>query len=164
FADAGFGVVVSGTRVANVNHETPVEQFLARHSRWLKMRAVIHVPSFVGDLFANPGALLFGAWLSSGFNPNVGLLWLSAAVLKAYGDAHLVQVLRGEPMALRWLAFAPIKDLLMALVWIHATTSRSVRWRGNTLRFGRQSRLRQDDGRLPVRVLRRLTGPPRQSP
>ena len=63
--------MLSPTPVININEDIPVERFLSRHSRWLKMRAVIHVASFVLDLFANPVALLFFAW------PLVSLIWLS---------------------------------------------------------------------------------------
>jgi len=44
----------------------------------------------------------------------------------------------------------------MGLVWIYSIFSRSVTWRGRKLRFGSMSRLRADDGALPVRVARRL--------
>ncbi len=154
----GKKVLLSATTIENVNHAIHTRQFLSRHGRWLKMRAVIHVGGFVGDLAANPNALCALALIVSGFDPRFAAIWGIVAMLKIAGDAYAIRLLRDEPMRLRYLALAPLKDTLMGAVWFHSIFSRSVQWRGEKLRFGKDSRLRPDDGALPVRVLRRLLG------
>jgi ceramide glucosyltransferase len=156
YQQEGKVVTLSIHTVENVNREIGLGQFLGRHSRWLKMRAVIHVGGFVGDLLANPVALTLAAFVASGFEAWIGLILLGVVLVKMSGDAFLMRRTRGVGMRLRHLAMGPLKDSLMGLVWVYSIFSRSVCWRGKKLRFGSMSRLRADDGALPVRVARRL--------
>jgi len=156
YQQLGKKVLLSATTIENVNESIGPRQFLSRHSRWLKMRAVIHVGGFVGDLAANPNALAALAFLASGLDPRFGALWGIVALLKIAGDAYSIRLLRDEPMRLRYLALAPLKDTMMGAVWFYSIFSRSVEWRGKKLRFGKDSRLRPDEGNLPVRVFRRI--------
>ncbi|MFW6051670.1 MAG: glycosyltransferase [Myxococcota bacterium] len=159
YQQAGRRVLLSCTPVENVNQRIGVKRFLARHSRWLKMRAVIHLGAFVGDLFANPVALAATALVASGFQPWVAAALCGILAVKVPGDAFLMLRTRGVPMKARHLFFSPIKDVLMGFVWVYSVFSRSVQWRGIRLRFGSGSRLRPDDGALPVRLARRLVAP-----
>jgi ceramide glucosyltransferase len=113
-------------------------------------------PGFVADLFANPTALMAMAWVSADFDALIGALFALQVALKTAIDGQLVRWVRGTPMALRHLAWAPIKDLLMLAVWCYSIFSRSVEWRGVRLRMGPDSQLLPDEGALPIRVLRRL--------
>jgi ceramide glucosyltransferase len=158
FQRLGKKVLLSSTPVENVNQRIGLDRFLARHSRWLKMRAAIHVGGFLADLGANPVSLLVLAAALSGLDP-VFLIGLAIALPVKLGlDAFYIRAIRGHAMSTRYLVFAPFKDLLLGAVWFYAIFSRSVRWRGVKLRFGKDSRLRADDGPLPSRVLRRLIG------
>lgn len=141
YAQENKKVLLSRTPVRNINKRIPLEQFLSRHSRWLKMRVVLHVGGFIADICSNPNVFAALAWVTSGFDAEVGLFCLSVAGLKLYIDAHLMRTIRGRPMEMRYLALAPIKDLLMGLVWLHACFSRTVIWRGKVLHFGRHSKL-----------------------
>lgn len=141
YIQAGKKVLLSRTPVRNINKHMPLEQFLSRHSRWLKMRVVLHVGGFLADIGGNPNVFGFLAWLASGLDPDVGLFALSVLGLKLYVDAHLMRTMRGRPMEMRYLALAPVKDLLMGLVWLHACFSRTVIWRGKVLHFGKHSKL-----------------------
>lgn len=156
---AGMKVMLSErTVVQNVNQDATVERFLARHSRWLKMRAVIHVGSFVADIFANPILWAVVLMLASGFAWwTLGLLFAVMGV-KVAGDALLMRLTRGYGMPWYYLALAPLKDLVMAGVWVYAVFSRSVTWRGVNLRFGKHSELRYDEGNLAQRAVRRVLG------
>lgn len=156
YQEAGKKVVLSCTAVENVNQDIDVTQFLSRHSRWFKMTAVIHRVGFVAQLLANPVALLLAALVASGFDAWIAITLAAAVGLKLLGDAFLMWRTRGRPMRLAHLVVAPFKDVMMAFVWFHACFSRSVNWRGVRLRFGAESRLRPDDGALPIRVARRL--------
>ncbi len=158
YHQSGKKVILSTTTVENVNHETTVDRFLARHSRWLKMRAVIHFGSFVADLFANPVAWCAGAVIASRYEPwSLGLLAV-ALVTKILADAYFMRAFRPDAMALGHLLLSPFKDLAMPFVWAYCLFSRSVTWRGRKLRFGARSQLRPDEGIFPVRMARKLLG------
>jgi len=159
FERAGKKVILSSTVANNVNVDAPVEHFIARHARWMKMRAVIHPPGFVVDLLSSPTVLALAAFIASGFDWRVGVVFAVITFLKAWGDSFLVRRTRGEPLAFRHRFLAPLRDLLMLAVWPYAAVSRSVEWRGVRLRLGWQSRLRPDDGPLPLRLLRRAIAP-----
>jgi ceramide glucosyltransferase len=156
YAAAGRKVILSPTAAENVNHVASVDRFISRHARWLKMRAVIHPPAFVAEVFANPVGLAAISIALSGCDPRVVASGLLLAVAKTATDALLVRRTRGEAMSLRWLVWAPVKDLLLLAIWPYAAVSRSVEWRGTRLRIGWNSALRPDEGALPVRVARRL--------
>ncbi len=156
YVDAGKKVVLSATPIRNVNVAIPVERHVARHARWLKMRAVIHAPAFIADLLVNPVAMTMLAWLASGFDARIGALMLSLAALKMVLDGFMIRLVRGLPMKLRHLWLTPVKDLLMLGTWAYATVSRSIEWRGVRLRMGPDSLLMPDQGAFPVRVIKRL--------
>lgn len=158
FQRAGKKVVLSAAPVENVNQSFGIDRFLARHSRWLKMRAAIHVGGFLADLGSNPVSLLVIATLLSGFDLVFVAMLAASIPVKLALDAFYIRAIRGHSMPIRYLVLAPIKDLLLGGTWFYAIFSRSVRWRGVKLRFGKDSRLRPDDGTLPARVLRRLIG------
>jgi len=158
YVEQGKKVVLSATPIRNVNVDMPIERSLSRHARWLKMRAVIHVPAFIADFFLNPVALAILAWLSSGLDVSLGMIALTVIAAKMVLDGLMVRLVRGVPMRMRHLLWAPAKDLLMFGVWVYAIFSRSVEWRGLRFRMGPDSLLMPDRGPLPVRVLRRVIG------
>lgn len=163
YQENGKKVVLSTTPIENINEEIDADRFLARHSRWLKMRAVIHIGSFILDLFANPIAWSALAVLFSGFAPiTLAILALTIA-LKLGVDSAMLRISRGEGLPLRFLLLAPLKDLLIFGTWFYAAFSRSVVWRGRKLRFGKDSELREDDGVLPIRIARRLLAEERRA-
>lgn len=156
FERAGRKVILSTTVAENVNIDPSIERFMARHARWLKMRAVIHVPAFIADLFANPVGLATFATAISGFDPAIAA-WAVPLVLAKLGlDLWVVRRTRGAPLPLRYVWVAPLKDLLLFAVWPYAAISRSIEWRGVKLRLGWNSVLRPDEGPLPIRAFRRM--------
>ncbi len=155
FLRAGHQVLLSNTTVRNVNRRIGLDRFVARHARWLKMRAVLHPLSFVADLAANPVALATAALVADAFSTTAWLLWTPLVLGKVLSDAHLARRTRAEPLPWRYLLLVPLKDLLMVAVWFHAAFSRTVIWRGQRLRFGRGSVLHHDQGPLVLRWARR---------
>lgn len=156
FEKAGDKVILSSTVAENVNREVSIDRFMSRHARWLKMRAVIHPPAFVADVFGNPVGLALIGTVASGFDLRAIAVLATLVVLKGMTDAFLIRRTRGEPMPLRYLAFAPVKDVLLLAIWPYAAISRSIEWRGTRLRLGWQTALRPDHGPLPIRVARRV--------
>ncbi|HEX6240986.1 MAG TPA: glycosyltransferase [Polyangiales bacterium] len=156
FVSQGKKVLLSATPILNMNVDTPVERFFARHARWLKMRAVLHAPGFLCDLLANPIALGVLALLSAQLDPTVAPYVGALVVLKCLLEWFTVRAIRGVPLKLSHAALVPLKDVLLFSIWVYAIFSRSVVWRGIRFRMGSDSQLLPDEGALPVRVLRRL--------
>jgi ceramide glucosyltransferase len=153
---AGKRVVLSTETVANVNTRTSLRQFFARHSRWLKMRAVVSAPGYVADLFSNPLPIALTALVASGLDARVLALTFAVYAYKCAWDARLLQRLRGHGLGVAQLWATPARDLALAAIWVYALFSRTTDWRGRRLRLGPDSLLVADDGSLPLRLLRRF--------
>ena len=142
FRNAGFVVALSPLTVSNINRMTRVRQFLARHARWLKMRAVIHVPAHAVDPLASPGIFSLAAALASRFDPYFVALHAMVLLYKSAWDWVLLRRLRGHaPSLLRLVPIGQLRDLLIFCTWIYASFSRTTRWRGQLLRMGAGSKL-----------------------
>lgn len=134
--------ILSATRVENFNNTTSFRGFLSRHARWLKMRAVIHRGAFIMDMVLNVPFLGALGTALCGASTVATSAFFAACAVKLAGDASLVRTLRSKPVKTRYLLSLPIKDILMGMVWLHASVSRTVVWRGTKLRFGRHSILK----------------------
>jgi ceramide glucosyltransferase len=158
YEQAGKRVVLSTTPVFNVNVASDARRFLARHARWLKMRAVVSVPGFIADLAANPTPFALCAWLASGCDPRLLGMFVCVVAYKAFWDRALVLRLRGHGLGTRQLFATPARDLALAVLWVYALFSRTTEWRGVRLRLGRGSMLRPDDGGMFARLAQRFGG------
>jgi ceramide glucosyltransferase len=152
----GKRVVLASETVANVNVNTSPRQFLGRHSRWLKMRAVVSAPGYAADLGSNPLPISLGAWIASGFDSRALAVLFAVYAYKCSWDARLLRALRGHGLGLKQLWATPARDLTLAVIWLYALFSRTTEWRGRRLRLTTGSRLVKDEGALPLRVLRRI--------
>ena len=143
YRDAGKKVVLSRTPVANLNRECGMERFQGRHGRWLKMRAALHVPGFIGDLLTNPIALAALALLFSGFRLEFAAAFAAVIAAKILIDQLALRQLRA-PLSPRYWWLTPLKDLLLLPLWLNATYSRTVVWRGRKITFGRETAILDD--------------------
>lgn len=141
YAKAGKRVVLSHLLVDNINVAAPLSRFLSRHSRWLKMRVVVHFVGFVADLLSNATFFAFLAFLASGFEPLFGGLFAAVVAYKAWLDQRLMERLRGERLAARHILCMPLRDLILPCVWAYALFSRTTVWRGERFRLSRGSLL-----------------------
>jgi len=141
YAQAGKRVVLSRLIVDNINVAAPVTRFLARHSRWLKMRVVVHAGGFIADLLSNATFFAFLAFLTSGLSPELGALYLLVVAYKVWLDQRLIARLRGQPLAWRHALCMPLRDLILPCVWLYALFSRTTEWRGERFRLSRGSLL-----------------------
>ena len=162
FQRAGKRVVLSGTVAENVNHDIPVDRFMSRHARWLKMRSLLHVPAFIADLCANPVGLgtvacVLAFLVPGGPDPRVLAGMALLVILKLALDFLTMRVARGQAFPLRYAWIPPVKDLLLFAIWPYSAISRSVEWRGTKLRLSWGTKLRPDTGNLVQRALRLAT-------
>jgi ceramide glucosyltransferase len=141
YARAGKRVVLSRLVVDNVNVDASMLRFFARHSRWLKMRVVVHLGGFVADLLSNATFFVLLAAALSGFEPE--LVGLSALVIayKMRVDTRLITRLRGQPLAASHLCCMPLRDVLLPCIWLYALFSRTTEWRGVSFQLSHGSQL-----------------------
>lgn len=137
---AGKRVLLSGLTVDNINATTSVRRFADRHTRWLQMRVVVHVPGFLADLFSNAALFALIAAIGSGQLRHY-LLYVAVVVYKTSVDAWLMSQVRGHALPLHYLPCFPLRDLLQPWLWLNALVSRTTEWRGQRFRLTRGSHL-----------------------
>ncbi len=137
---AGKRVILSCATVQNVNERTTVTAFLARHTRWLKMNAVIDKLSFVLRFLVNPVWAL--ALLLVGHSSRLAVaVALVTIVTSIASQQALFRALRTDWMNPRLVFLSLLDALLMWAVWPYTAISRSVNWRGKRLVLGKRTAL-----------------------
>lgn len=149
FHRSGRQVALSTHVLPVVGEEQPVSAFLERHLRWAQMRRRLS-PAFFGEPLLNPVPWLLLAGAAGPVFPA-----LLGIALKILADATLVRCLRGDALPLRTLLWIPVKDLLVAGLWIAGALRQTICWRGNRLRVGPGSVLSPLPEKPPAEPLRR---------
>ena len=141
YTRAGKRVVLSRFVVDNINVTASLRRFVARHSRWLKMRAVVHAVGFAADLLSNASFFALLAAVLSGGERQLWIGYLLVVLYKGFVDARLLEHLRGEKLSRAHLLSLPLRDLILPGLWVHALFSRSTEWRGERFHLTRGSKL-----------------------
>jgi ceramide glucosyltransferase len=151
-------VVLSRYLIRNINEYWGLRRFLNRHTRWGKLRWKIGGVSYVSELIGNPvfmSLLPIVAWEPSRITMSFAMLVSS---LKILGDMWIGGVIAREStgssshekehfsssaptMNPLWYFLAPVKDLLIGLIWFVPLFSNTVVWRGNRYIIGKDSLL-----------------------
>lgn len=142
FRRAGLRVGISRYRLPVVQPRRSLRGFVERHLRWAQMRRWVSLSAFAAEALGNPvGWLLL--WLPSVvLNVPAGQReawgWLALCILgcKLCLDAVMFRVVSGRGVRLWELCCVPLKDLLIACVWLVALFDRRINWRGNPLWIG----------------------------
>jgi ceramide glucosyltransferase len=148
FARAGFRVALSPHPLPVLHERRQVAAFLERHLRWAQMRRQIS-PAYYGEPLLNPVPALLGviALAAAGATPfgitaaDLGAAASTGIALKLAADAALARRLRGTALRCRDLLWIPVKDLLVAGIWVTGLFRSTICWRGHRLRVGPGSRL-----------------------
>jgi ceramide glucosyltransferase len=145
---AGKKVVLSNYLVKNVNEYWGVKRFLNRHTRWGKLRWKIGGVKYISELLANP---VFIAALPALFKgPSRETLSFAAliALIKVLGDSVIGRTIEASSAKIDTYAqppliyvLAPVKDILIGILWFVPLLSSTVVWRGNRYVIGKDSRL-----------------------
>jgi ceramide glucosyltransferase len=137
FAAAGWRVALSPHVVPVIHRRRSIAQFLERHLRWAQMRRRLSL-AFFGEPLLNPIPWLLGLLALAVAAGDAA--WALAAVvgvgIKMAADAGLARRLRGRPLPVRSLLWIPVKDLLIAAVWVAGAFRSTLCWRGHRLRVG----------------------------
>ncbi len=139
----GKRVVLSSRTVENVNQRVSVSGFLVRHSRWLKMNAVIHKLSFLLRFLVSPvwALVLLAVALVYRATPVLAIAAATLALFFICAQA-LFRALRRQWMS-PWLMLLSLVDaVLIWAAWPYSAVSRGVNWRGKALVIGRRTVLR----------------------
>jgi ceramide glucosyltransferase len=137
--EAGWEVRLAPEPVHNANRTWSLRCFTERHARWARIRLRLAPWSYPLEIAGNPLAMALVAILLGAPHPLT--LLAGTLVAKTTLDALATYALRGEAVPPRYLLLGPIKDLLLIGVWLVPFASRRVRWRGNTLRISRGTRV-----------------------
>jgi ceramide glucosyltransferase len=154
FAQAGFRVALSPHALPVISERRPVRAFLERHLRWAQMRRRLS-PAFFGEPLLNPVPFLLALSAVDRFR---GAAWAGIGC-KVAADALLARRLRGQALRPADLLWIPVKDLLIAGVWLAGAFRSTICWRGHRLRVGPGSRLRpveESPGAEPVPALQEV--------
>jgi ceramide glucosyltransferase len=146
FARAGWRVALSTHVLPVIHRRRPVAAFVERHLRWAQMRRRLS-PAFFGEPLLNPIPWLLGLLVLAAA---AGEAWWTGAALAGAGvkvaaDARLACRLRGRALPVRSLLWVPVKDLLVAGVWVAGACRSTLCWRGNRLRVGPGSLLLREE-------------------
>ena len=145
---SGKKVVLSNYLVSNVNEYWDVKRFLNRHTRWGKLRWKIGGPKYFSELLVNP--VFMAALLVLLTGPSRGTLSFGALIglVKVLGDSVLGRAIEASaegryPQKTSSLVYflAPIKDVLIGMLWFMPLFSSTVVWRENRYIIGKDSRL-----------------------
>ncbi len=138
--ERGQKVIVSSHLINNVNEYWGIKRFFNRHLRWGKMRWKILGYKYVSELIGNPVLFSFFPLLFEGPTKRAILLLLSTSFIKGVGDYYIGKKIEGPLHPLSY-CLAPIKDLLIGLLWFLSIVNNTVVWRGNRLVIGENTLL-----------------------
>lgn len=127
------------TFVENVQRKKPLSHFWMRHARWAMLRYRV-LPAYWFEPILNP--VLF-ALIAVAVEPSrVTAGALAASCLYSIVFTEICsRITRGYGFALKWLLLVPVRDLVLFFAWARGATLRTVSWRGNTLRVGKNTLL-----------------------
>ena len=140
FHDRGQPVTLSAHVLPVLHRHRSVREFLARHLRWAQMRRRLS-PAFFGEPLLNPLPWLLAlvgaaAWRGGATLAAAGLFAAAGLAVKVAADALVAWRLRGRALAPGALAAIPLKDLLIAGVWLVGAFRTTIYWRQTRLRIG----------------------------
>ncbi len=136
--ESGRRVALSSYLIRNVNHYWGIRKFINRHTRWAKLRWKIGGLKYFSELVGNSvfmSVLPIVLWQPSKVSVSFALF---VCLLKIAGDYHIGR--RTDSDLNPFLYFlAPVKDILIGILWFVPLLSNTVVWRGNRYLIGKDS-------------------------
>jgi ceramide glucosyltransferase len=144
----GKRIVLSNYLVSNVNEYWGVKRFLNRHTRWGKLRWKIGGIKYLSELLANPVFIATLPVLFKGLSRETVSCAALVGLVKVFGDAFIGRAIEASSAKINFhkqsivvYLLAPMKDILIGILWFVPLLSSTVVWRGNRYLIGRDSRL-----------------------
>jgi ceramide glucosyltransferase len=135
----GKKVILSNYIIKNVDEYWGFRGFLNRHIRWGKLRWQIGGVKYLSELFNNPVFLSMFPVILEPSKLTIGFAALVSS-LKVIGDIYIGRKVRADMNFLLYF-MAPLKDLIIGIVWFVPLFSNKVVWRGNRYIIGSDSQL-----------------------
>jgi ceramide glucosyltransferase len=133
-------VVISNYLINNVNEYWNLRKFINRHVRWGKMRWKIGGIKYFLELTTNPVFTACLPLLLLGPTEKTLSVLTLVCLIKIIGDFYLGRSI-SRPMHPFLYLLAPMKDLLIGLIWIVPLMDDTVVWRGHRYLMGKDTRL-----------------------
>ncbi|HYA86283.1 MAG TPA: ceramide glucosyltransferase [Nitrospirota bacterium] len=145
---SGKRIILSSYLVSNVNEYWGVKRFLNRHTRWGKLRWKIGGVKYCSELLANPVFIASLPVLLKGPSRETLSCVALVGLVKILGDALIGRAIEASSrrtdvhkQSPAVYLLAPVKDILIGILWFVPLLSSTVVWRGNRYLIGRDSRL-----------------------
>jgi ceramide glucosyltransferase len=140
FAARGRPVELSCHILPVLHQHRQVRDFLGRHLRWAQMRRRLSAAYF-GEPLLNPLPWLLAVVAVAARRGGATLAAAATGaaaglILKVAADALLARRLRGRPLPPLAIAAIPLKDMLIAAVWLAGAFRTTISWRDKRLRIG----------------------------
>ncbi len=145
---SGKRIALSNYLIRNVNEYWGVKRFLNRHTRWGKLRWKIGGAKYFSELLANPVFIATLPVLFRGPSRETISCAVLVGLVKILGDAFIGRAIETSSSETNFhkqsqvvYFLAPLKDILIGILWFVPLLSSTVVWRGNRYLIGRDSRL-----------------------
>ena len=134
----GKRVITSGHVINAVNHYRTMKQFLKRHGRWGKLRWKLGGLGYCSEIMTN--AVFISCLALAVMGPTARVLSLAAAAwfIKIIGD-YLLGKRIGSAHRFYHYLLAPIKDIIVGVIWFVPFFSRTVAWRRHVFKITKGS-------------------------
>ncbi|MFH2055903.1 MAG: glycosyltransferase [bacterium] len=144
--EQGMRVELTNESIDSINRDWRVSMFWNRHLRWAMMRRHLNIGHFFAEILSNPVffAVLLLVWRQDDFSGN---LLIGTVTGKLALDLAMAWTM-GASRKLKHVMLSPIKDLMIAGLWLVPFFSRVINWRGNLMLIGRNTTLSPIEGRL----------------
>ncbi|MGO9952452.1 MAG: ceramide glucosyltransferase [Dissulfurispiraceae bacterium] len=133
-------VVLSRHVIDNVNEYWGFRKFLNRHTRWGKLRWHIGGIKYLSELIGNPVFMSFMPLVLLGPSLRTVVFTAGVSLCKSAGDFFVGRKI-GTDMTASSYVLAPLKDILIGVIWFVPILSNTVVWRGNRYIIGKDSML-----------------------
>jgi ceramide glucosyltransferase len=142
FAQSGFNVRCADVWVDNIKETSTIKTYIGRMTRWAKLRFNLNSQVYLSEILLNPVALaiLFLPALES----CAATVAIAAIIMRIAAEYTVFFSLnkkeaRRIPLVLCIAPAVIIKDLLLLIVYFAPFFSRSVVWRGGSIKIGRHT-------------------------
>lgn len=135
FAAAGMRVATSFAPIENRNVRGSLRRTFDRHARWAKMRRALSPAFFAIEPFFSPALVASASFALVPCRRTAAML-ACALLLQTTTSWASAWVVRGRPLAWRYLPLEAVRLLVMLGCWLSACMSRTVVWRGHALTIG----------------------------
>ncbi|HAK88119.1 MAG: hypothetical protein A2077_02900 [Nitrospirae bacterium GWC2_46_6] len=137
---SGKKIALSNYAINNVNDYYGIRRFLNRHTRWGKLRWRLGGVKYISELIGNPvfmASIPMLLWEASRLTVSFALL---VSLVKVLGDLYLGKKAGSDLNPLLYL-LAPVKDIIIGIIWFVPLASNTVVWRDNRYIIGKDSAL-----------------------